>query len=108
MTDDLKERLLPCPFCGGHAAVRTNGDWTKSIWCLSCQAICGGGTLEYASQRWNTRAPDHHITDLEARLAAAEAGEDALAEALKSMKATCGFNRQMLAALAAYEARRMG
>lgn len=56
MTDDLKERLLPCPFCGGRAAVRTNGDWTKSIWCQTCRAMNGGGKLEYAIELWNRRA----------------------------------------------------
>ena len=48
------------------------------------------------------------ITDLEARLAAAEAGEDALAECLRRLLKGDSYLAHSEAALAAYEARRKG
>ena len=105
MTDDLKEQL------GVYGKLGTRGsDHPHSVVCREALA---------------------RITDLEARLAAAEAGEDALAEALRSYRADLceGFcleaewsdeahNHPAMqrdcggclaaAALAAYEARRKG
>lgn len=179
MTDDLKEQLLPCPYCAGEAHIYTtsqDSDTSVTAQCKECGAemnfwlpwTAGDGQKAQAWQdvmnRWNTRAPDPRITDLEAklqrlgrelnlakygepdfaweihknavaeleaRLAAAEAGEDALAEALRSYRADLceGFcleaewsdeahNHPAMqrdcggclaaAALAAYEARRKG
>lgn len=92
MTDDLKERLLPCPFCGGDASAdgrqqfhpplddTTWGDGapiTEAFFCncVKCGAsnkCCGIGhrTKSCAINAWNTRAPDPRITELEGRLAA--------------------------------------
>jgi len=149
MTDDLKERLLPCPYCAGEAHIYTtsqDSDTSVTAQCKECGAemnfwlpwTAGDGQKAQAWQdvmnRWNTRALDPRITDLEARLAAAvevqdrlmseryqqylrakaaEAGEDALAEALQCwIKEEEGKGRSgtitAYNALAAYEARRRG
>ena len=172
MTDDLKEQLLPCPYCAGEAHIYTtsqDSDTSVTAQCKECGAemnfwlprTAGDGQKAQAWQdvmnRWNTRAPDPRITDLEAklqrlgrelnlakygepdfaweihknavaeleaRLAAAEAGEDALAEAIRITRERLmdavhsefdgvwsaeDFNEQeaeAVSALAAYEARR--
>ena len=132
MTDDLKEQLLPCPYCAGEAHIYTtsqDSDTSVTAQCKECGAemnfwlpwTAGDGQKAQAWQdvmnRWNTRAPDPRITDLEARLAAAEAGGDALAEAardldnfMRSEKAyeRSGYGPKLRAALAAYRARRKG
>lgn len=67
MTDDLKERLLPCPFCGGQMENRGYGAIHVA------GTGCPIGDLAVDVTKWNARAPDPRITDLEARLAAYEA-----------------------------------
>lgn len=76
MTDDLKERLLG--LCNGHP----------------------NATIPWPHRVIHDAVA--YITDLESRLAAAEAGEDALAEALRAL----WFHDAPHSALAAYEARR--
>ena len=96
MTDDLKERL-------------------RQSLAMSMFLRPDGLYAELESQRKEALA---RITELEARLAAAEAGEDALAEALREIancgqsaepdhwKFRCMAREKAHAALAAYEARR--
>jgi hypothetical protein len=73
-SDDLKERLLPCPFCGRNPHKKLgkmNDDgmqdliiecptWHARISCINHGAAISG---------WNTRAPDARIEALEAQLA---------------------------------------
>jgi hypothetical protein len=81
MTDDLKERL------------RAGVPITKQI-------LLEGVTFDLRGFLDLQQEALARITDLEARLAAAKAGEDALAADLRRFRHT--------AALAAYEARRKG
>ncbi len=88
MTDDLKERLR-----------------------IKADMIHLGETIAWGSDVALMHEAVARITDLEASLAAAEAGEDALAEALQRWleeeegKGRCG-TITAYGALAAYEARR--
>lgn len=77
MTDDLKERLLPCPFCGGTDIRWSSEAGIASCTCMRCRARGpmafpapkGGNTQETIRLRsteafrlWNARTteePDH-------------------------------------------------
>lgn len=139
MTDDLKERLRPpgrsvvskCDDVDGkdlsNAPLTYERIWLQAgdaevTWCQHPQ---DDEDVPYVREDFYS-ASLARITDLEARLAAAEAGEDALAEALRerdggvhgedcrshrlnmgmfAQSCNCG-HEDALAALAAYEARR--
>jgi Restriction alleviation protein Lar len=65
MTDamQVKEALLPCPFCGGKARVAEGCDeyW---IACMSCQASsCLRNNIQASAAAWNTRAPSPAALD---------------------------------------------
>jgi hypothetical protein len=68
-SDDLKERLLPCPFCG-------SADIDPAFWMCDDHA-CGPGCSDCGatadtSEAWNWRANDARIEALEAQLAEAK------------------------------------
>lgn len=75
MTDETK--LLPCPFCGGRATIRSDGDHSTAYW-VGCNTDgCLGRDHweeDYAGAiaAWNTRA-------------ATDAREKALEDALRGM-----------------------
>lgn len=47
--------LLPCPFCGGEAELRTNGMWR--VVCPTCKSGVGSHDLpQHAIAAWNRRA----------------------------------------------------
>lgn len=117
MTDDLKERLKVVACCDTDSTMR-------HFAYAFMEQDPDGDYVTYAAAK-------AYITDLEARLSAAEAGEDALAEVLRSYRADLceGFCLEAewsgeahnhpeiqrdcggclaAAALAAYEARRKG
>lgn len=73
MSDGSVE-LLPCPFCGGSAAIDdTSGIFSTD--CVDCMASNqrGFGSRAEAADAWNTRAQSAEITRLKAELAKAEA-----------------------------------
>ena len=59
---EIKQRLLPCPFCGGEAEFPIrDGSW---LWCKECGAetsYCY--TREEAIEKWNTRKPMERIIE---------------------------------------------
>lgn len=58
--DDKPVELLPCPFCGGEAGIRTTSDFTE-FWyvCRGCDAESGTGETDLmAAKKWNTRTTD--------------------------------------------------
>lgn len=58
--DDKPVELLPCPFCGDDAGIRTTRDLTE-FWyaCRGCDAETGTAETDLlAAKRWNTRKPD--------------------------------------------------
>jgi Lar family restriction alleviation protein len=64
MTDNLKDALAPCPFCGGEAE-RAHQEAQRGlgkavyIWCPNCESRTGlawSGSAE-AIAAWNRRAP---------------------------------------------------
>ncbi len=55
MTDIEKQKLLPCPFCGGEA----QENWSYDLYIISCDTACSDKaeyTKELAYKTWNTRA----------------------------------------------------
>lgn len=90
MTDDLKERLKVVACCDTDSTMR-------HFAYAFMEQDPDGDYVTYAAAK-------ARITDLEARLAAAEAGEDALAAGLRAL----WFHDAPHSALAAYEARRKG
>lgn len=86
MSDDLVERLKPCPFCGGEAILVMSGDDRSWHWNVICTNgdECGatfqdGERRAVAVETWNRR------TDLRAEKAEAENKRlrEALAETLE-------------------------
>lgn len=60
------KRLLPCPFCGGEAAVEMDESWywEWEAYCLNCHASLGHFTSkEEAITVWNTRKPMERIVE---------------------------------------------
>lgn len=118
MTDDLKERLRPpgrsvvskCADVDGkdlsnapltYERIWLQGDGGDGVtWCQHPQ---DDEDVPYVRADFYA-ASLARIADLEARLAAAEAGEDALAAGLRAL----WFHDAPHSALAAYEARRKG
>jgi len=54
----MKEKLKPCPFCGGKAHISQKD---KMLYCDNCEVCMGGGLfalpLKEAVKAWNTRQP---------------------------------------------------
>jgi hypothetical protein len=81
MTDamQVKEALLPCPFCGGKAEIERNGSAKQSciIACEDCGCRLETGEIWSMGQRWNTRrAPSPAALDSVTVEACAKVCED--------------------------------
>jgi hypothetical protein len=69
--------LLPCPFCGGDAAIekRQNSDWPVRVVCDGCKN-CTAWFIDYAEnvavEHWNKRAALNEADALRSMLAAAD------------------------------------
>lgn len=69
--NSIVERLEPCPFCGGPAAIRelSNGSWqvecNNDETCTVC-ADARGDSREKVANRWNTRPAATIISELQA------------------------------------------
>lgn len=68
MTDNRTTRLLPCPFCGGKAALRMSwmedGHRYRAVECVECGATTPGNYSEVGDQStwdWNARTPEQAI-----------------------------------------------
>ena len=62
---EIKQRLLPCPFCGGEARLESNGQYAV-VGCVNsnCQgyACCYKyDSKKEAIEHWNTRKPMERI-----------------------------------------------
>lgn len=69
MTDNRTTELLPCPFCGGKAALRMSwmedGHRYRAVECVECGATTPGNYSEVGDQStwdWNARTPEQAIT----------------------------------------------
>ena len=68
MSDSRTTELLPCPFCGGKAALRMcwmeDGHKYRAVECVECGATTPGNYSEVGDQSawdWNTRTPEQAI-----------------------------------------------
>jgi Lar family restriction alleviation protein len=102
--NDLVERLLPCPFCGGSATLKTFRTSEDSegaqVECKNCGARTEATDDAYADTAtacmiWNTRAPNPEaatrIQQLTARTESAEAQVERLREALERIADPTSF-----------------
>lgn len=101
MTDDLIERLLPCPFCGGGAKLggfklAPDGYWISCQQDPCCASIDCFDTKEAAIATWNTRIATQQeaIDELEERCA----------KAIQDLRATIGADGWQSIALTYAEA----
>lgn len=56
----MKDKLKPCPFCGGEAEVKTNYEYGKArgafVFCIKCDMTSRiYSTRQYAIKVWNRR-----------------------------------------------------
>lgn len=52
----MKEKLKPCPFCGGEAKIRKDITGLTEVWCYDCLTNTGlQPPGDYAIKKWNTR-----------------------------------------------------
>lgn len=77
----MSDELLPCPFCGGEAALGSDGDFGAVVACLDCGVTGNAYGPDYAMEdyqeraiaAWNSRTSAARIRDLEMQLAQAQA-----------------------------------
>ncbi len=104
-SDDLKERLLPCPFCNGSVQFRkalhiSDGNVDSIIHATSmiCPMVVfeDGSTDESILSRWNTRVDAARIEALEAQRDEAQAIIVAAAGYTASLEAQLADARKAL------------
>jgi len=78
----MTEKLKPCPFCDGDAALVCIAAHTRDslaafmpeskgsayVECTKCYYVIAAETKKLASDKWNTRAPDAKVTHLSENL----------------------------------------
>jgi hypothetical protein len=101
---DAQTVLLPCPFCGSHAASNTI-DGTLKVCCGDETDECPAGYNNFTLEQWNTRVPAaQRLVDAEGEAAKASEQPVELSRSVQlSLKAAMALTKKYLFAVGKME-----